>query len=158
MEQEIKKLIDDLCEAGLAGKYGEEKSDPNHVKIWVRDGFHCIYCGEYLLADRIRLNSAQFDHILPQSQYGWAKNLQDNQVLSCFCCNQIKRAWDPLSNCSDEFKENISEKNFSDYRDKLINICREHLKDKLVKKDKILNKSQSVILRKYGSITARLKK
>ena len=65
IKQDLNQLVDDLRKAGLAGKYGEE-SNPEHVKIWVRDGFHCVYCDTYLLADRIRLSSAQFDHILPK--------------------------------------------------------------------------------------------
>lgn len=151
MKQEIENLIKDLCKVGLAGKYGKP-SQEKHVKVWVRDGFHCIYCGEYLLADRIRLTSAKFDHILPKSQYKWAEELEDNQVLSCFCCNQIMRAWDPLSKFSDEVKENINKKNFGEYRNQLIDECRNYLINKLADKDKILFKSKLVISSKYRII------
>ena len=146
-----KELIEDLCESGLAGKYGE-KSDPAHVKIWVRDGFHCVYCNTYLLADRIRISSAQFDHILPKSEYKTYADLEDNLVLSCYCCNQIKRNWDPFSKCDASIKSDLSRENFTQYRDQLIEKCREYLKEFLEKKDGILNNSISTILSKYRSI------
>jgi len=151
-EQETKKLVTDLCAAGLSGKFGEPSNSFN-VEIWVRDGFRCVYCQANLLKDRIRMTTAQLDHILPQSSYGSYKDLRDNLILACFCCNSIiKGRFDPLSKVSDEVKRNISPETFKDYRDLLIETCREHMNPLLKKKDQILEKSISIILREHGSV------
>jgi len=147
-KQQIDRLIEDLRKAGLSGKYGEP-SNPRWVKIWVRDDFHCVYCNAYLLADRISLSSAQIDHILPKSKYPQFRDLPENTVLSCFCCNQIKRAFDPLSKCTDDIAKKLSQNNFRDYREELIDKCRKFVNAGLEGKDNILQRSLSAISRRY---------
>jgi hypothetical protein len=68
-EQKTKRLVEKLHEAGLSGKYGE-KGKLSDVEVWVRDGFRCVYCQANLLEDRIRMATAQLDHILPKKSYG----------------------------------------------------------------------------------------
>ena len=147
-KEELSRFIDQLCHAGLAGKYGE-KSKKEHVDIWVRDGFHCVYCGVYLLADRIRLASAQLDHLLPR-RYQEFSGFSDNLVLSCYCCNQIKHQFDPWAHLEIPGKKNnITRENFHEYRDSLIETCQKYLTGKLEAKDKIIDNSIAIIRNQY---------
>lgn len=147
-EQKIDQLVEDLCHAGLSGKYGEQIHDNRWVKIWVRDAFHCVYCNANLLADVIRLSSAQIDHLLPKTKYREFEDFDDNLVLSCFCCNQIKRTFDPLKKCNDV---KITLDNFGEHRERLIDESREFINKKLRGKEKIRQESLSAILRWYRS-------
>ena len=143
-------LIAELVKAGLSGKSGEP-SDPKDVGIWVRDEFKCIYCGEYLLKDRIRMISAQIDHVLPKSKYKEFAELPNNRVLSCFCCNQIKGPFDPLDKMPLDIKSKLSAGTFKEYRQRLIEVCRNYIKPLLDKKGEILKQSISII-KKYDEI------
>ena len=58
---DVNRLIDGLCSAGLSSKFGERGLE-KYVKVWIRDGFHCAYCGAYLLNDRISLTSSHFSN------------------------------------------------------------------------------------------------
>ena len=104
----INDLISELSEnARLTSKYGDEPGKRRWIKIWARDGFCCVYCGKNLLSDVIRMTSAQLDHIIPKSKYKGYINEDSNLVLSCYCCNQIKRAFDPLEKQSEQVKINL---------------------------------------------------
>ncbi len=137
-------LIVELVNVGLSGKYGE-LSDPKDVEIWVRDEFKCVYCGEYLLKDRIRMTSAQIDHVLPKSKYKVFAELPNNRVLSCFCCNQIKGSFDPLDKMPPGVKSKLSIGTFKEYHQRLIEVCQNYIKLRLDKKDEILKQSILII-------------
>jgi|GEM_PF-3481738 hypothetical protein len=141
-----KNMVDQLSqEARLTSKYGDKPGDPRWIKIWARDGFHCAYCGENLLQDVIRMTSAQLDHILPKSKYKDYMNEDANLVLSCYCCNQIKRAFDPLKELPEQLKMNLSPATFNTYKDELLSVCRNYIIPQLNKKKAILDKSNEII-------------
>ena len=138
-------LIDSLWEAKLSGKPGQ-RGNKSHVGIWLRDDFHCVYCNADLLADRISLYSAQFDHLLPQKLYGGEfKVMEDNLVLSCFCCNQIKGQWNPASELGGDIE--ITPQTLGDFREELIEICREKLSKPLTKLTKTRNDCLKILSR-----------
>jgi len=141
-----KNMVDQLSqEARLTSKYGDKPGDPRWIKIWVRDRFCCVYCGENLLLDVIHMTSAQLDHIVPKSRYKDYTNEDSNLVLSCYCCNQIKRAFDPLKELPEQVKMNLSPETFDKYRDELLSVCRNYIIPRLNKKKTILHKSNEII-------------
>jgi hypothetical protein len=135
----IDELVEGLTRAGLSGKWGEP-SNPRWVRIWARDQWRCGYCGEDLLKDVIRMHSAQIDHLLPASPYPEYRDTDKNFVLSCYCCNQIKRDFDPLGD-HEEMKESPLEQN----RDRLIDISRKHIETRLKAKKAILEESRNIV-------------
>jgi hypothetical protein len=144
-------LINDLLNAGLSGKYGKETAEARWVRIWVRDKFHCVYCGADLLSDLIRMSSCQIDHLLPRSKYKQYDNKESdsNLVLSCFTCNQIKRAFDPLTKLSEEERTDVIQGHLENHKEKIIDVCRNRIKDSRRKKEEILDNSVRV-LKNYG--------
>ena len=132
-------LVEDLSEAGLTSKWGE-RGDPKWVRIWVRDRWSCVYCNEGLLNHLIGMFSAQVDHLLPKSRYPEYADTEANYVLSCYCCNQIKRDFDPL-NVRPELKEAALDM----CRDALIEVCRQYIDERLEKKRKILKESRAIV-------------
>ncbi|KPK48103.1 MAG: hypothetical protein AMS22_15850 [Thiotrichales bacterium SG8_50] len=84
--------------------------------------------------------SAQVDHLLPKSRYPEYADTEANYVLSCYCCNQIKRDFDPL-NARPELKEAALDK----CRDALIEVCRQYIGERLEKKRKILKESRAIV-------------
>lgn len=142
---DTENIVDKLSQdARLTSKYGDIPGDPRWIKIWVRDRFCCVYCGENLLLDVIHMASAQLDHIIPKSRYKDYTNEDSNLVLSCYCCNQIKRAFDPLEK-RPELKMNLSPETFDKYRDELLSSCRNYIIPLLNKKKTILHKSNEII-------------
>lgn len=138
------KLMEDLRKAGLSGKIGKTGS-PIHIRIWIRDEFKCAYCGEELLKDIIRVQSAQLDHLLPKHKYPAYKDKEENWVLACYACNQWKRTFDPLDHLS-AFDRAASLHNLSIYRDELIKITWEIcLKKKYEERNKDLDLWNSII-------------
>jgi hypothetical protein len=143
--EKFEKLINELLEAGLSGKPGV-KGDPRHVKMWLRDECKCVYCGENILCDLVRLTSAQLDHILPKSKYPDYKEEESNWVLACFCCNQIKRNYDPWTELPEEIKSmGLSVESLMNNRNLLIEKCREHLKPHLEKRKNIRNNINKIL-------------
>ncbi len=123
------QLIEKLSKAGLSSTFGKKPGDPKWVYIWIRDNFHCGYCDAFLLENVITLYSAQIDHLLPRSKYkhlSWIdKNV--NYVLACFCCNQIKRNFDPLSRIENRISKDISLDEFVKLRSNLIEEARKFI-------------------------------
>jgi len=143
---DMENIVDQLSQdARLTSKYGDKPGDPRWIKIWVRDRFCCVYCGENLLLDVIHMTSAQLDHIVPKSRYKDYTNEDSNLVLSCYCCNQIKRAFDPLKELPEQVKMNLSPETFDKYRDELLSVCRNYIIPRLNKKKTILHKSNEII-------------
>lgn len=138
-------LINKLSKAGLTGKWGEP-GNLKWVRIWVRDQWQCTYCGEELLTDVIRMVSAQVDHLLPASRYPEFRDTDANYVLSCYCCNQIKRDFDPLKD-HEEWKDAPLE----GHRDELIEISRTHIESRREKKKQIAKKSLEIVKEYYKS-------
>ena len=132
-------LISDLSKAGLTGKWGEP-GNPKWVRIWVRDQWRCVYCREELLKDVIGMYSAQIDHLLPTSRYPELWDTEANFVLSCYCCNQIKRDFDPL-----KAHEELKNLPLETHRNVLIDICREHITSRLESKRQILERSRAIV-------------
>lgn len=96
MKPDEELFVSKLWESGLSGKaHLDQKGDLRHARLWVRDEFKCAYCDEPLLFDFIRFFSSQLDHLLPQAKYPHLKDVEENWVLACFPCNQLKRAFDP---------------------------------------------------------------
>jgi len=91
------------------------------------------------------MSSAQIDHILPQSKYKTYKDEDTNMVLSCYCCNQIKRAFDPLEKLSEQERMLITVETLDSFREKLLSICRHYVIPLLEKKKKILYMSNEVL-------------
>jgi len=144
------KLIRDLHLGGLSGKV-RQMGCSAHVEIWVRHRFKCAYCGEDLLKDVVRLQSAQLDHLLPKNEYPAFKDEQENLVLACFACNQWKRTFDPLDHVR-ALKEKVMAGKATPgdlviYREDLIRICWEkHLKRNFEERKKDLDRWNSIIL------------
>lgn len=146
------KLLAELLEAGLSTKYADdrEKRDPRikeYIKVWVRDRYCCVYCGENLLQDRIRMTSAQIDHLLPKVDHEVLNDNPDNWVLACYCCNQIKRIFNPLKSMSSDVQNEIKTNpaRIETHRDALIKKCRDEIKQYIDKKNEILIKVQNII-------------
>ncbi len=62
-------------------------------KVYHRDGYRCVYCGKYMLADFDTWQSIHTDHLIPNSREGSAK--VDNLVTSCPVCNILKGEYVP---------------------------------------------------------------
>ena len=125
-------LVAQLLKAGLSGKVGLVGKSWNlgkseHVRMWVRHEYKCGYCGENLLTDVPRMMSSQLDHLLPKWKYPDLYNVEDNWVLACFCCNQIKRHFDPWKSLTSSIDVPTRE-NIAFFRQVLIEISRIRLK------------------------------
>ncbi|THJ24073.1 MAG: HNH endonuclease [Nitrospira sp. CG24E] len=117
-------LIAQLLEAGLAGKPGIGGKPwrlglCQHVRMWVRHGYRCGYCDEDLLSDLPRMMSAQLDHLLPKKEYPDLRDAEDNWVLACFRCNQLKRTFNPWKSLPGSVGSPTRE-NIASYRHALI--------------------------------------
>ena len=126
------ELVARLLTAGLSGKVGLVGKSWNlgkseHVRMWVRHEYKCGYCDENLLTDALRMISSQLDHLLPQSKYKGLKDVEDNWVLACYCCNQIKRHFDPWKSLTSSVDVPTRE-NIAFFRQALIEISRIRLK------------------------------
>lgn len=138
-------IIHELSKAGLTSKYGEVPGKTQWIKIWARDNFCCAYCGANLLNDVISMSSAQIDHVLPKSKYKDYKDEDSNMVLACYCCNQIKRAFDPLEKLPEHERILITVETIGSFREKLLSICRDYVIRRLEQKKEILNRSNEVL-------------
>ena len=125
-------MVAKLLKAGLAGKVGLvgkpwRLGQSKHVRMWVRHEYKCGYCDENLLTDALRMISSQLDHLLPQGRYPDLKEAEDNRVLSCYCCNQIKSDFDPWKSLKSSV-DLPTDENVAFFRQVLIKISRDHLK------------------------------
>lgn len=146
---EIESLVNRLSLAGLAAK-PSETGDPRYVGMWLRAGFKCEYCGEELLTDLIRMMSAQRDHLLPESQYPEYADVDANWILACFCCNQIKRDFDPLQELDEKARAEVTPKNIGAYRGDLVAACKAYLRPKLKERDTILSDIAAILAKSNG--------
>ena len=64
-----------------------------YERVCVRDGYRCIYCGQFLLADFDSWASLHTDHLVPKSADG--DESEENLVTSCPTCNSLKGAFRP---------------------------------------------------------------
>ena len=140
----IENFIYKLWEAGLAGKPGV-RGDLRHVRMWVRDKGRCVYCGTNLLGGLIEATSAQLDHILPKAKYEGYKENEENWALACFCCNQIKRKFDPYDYLADDRKPGLNSETLKKYRPELLEICRAYLIPQLKKREEIRNQINDIL-------------
>lgn len=58
------------------------------VAVFKKDHFHCVYCGQNLLADSNYLLTATIDHITPLAAGG--PNTLPNKATCCWSCNRFK--------------------------------------------------------------------
>jgi len=74
-------------------------------KVWVKYGFKCAYCGEY-----ISYSDMQIDHIIPlrrfdnlkPKKFSYGRNSYRNLNPSCRVCNHWKGVWS-----IEEFRQEI---------------------------------------------------
>mgnify|MGYP000851668381 CR=1 FL=1 len=65
----------------------------NHIKLYERDNFTCLYCGEQVIVYYPNKNTpmpnniATLDHIIPKSKGG--NNNEYNLATCCYRCNCI---------------------------------------------------------------------
>ena len=71
------------------------------LNVFIRDNWHCRFCGQDLLADEQSLRLATIDHLIPTNLGG--NNDQDNLVTCCWLCNQAKGDI-PIMNIADARK------------------------------------------------------
>lgn len=64
------------------------------LQLFERDKGRCVYCGMDLKADYDRFMMATEDHLIPVSEGGKGRNL-DNLILSCTVCNRLKANFVP---------------------------------------------------------------
>ncbi len=141
-------IIEELKRAGLSGNLGKNNGKSDHIEIWVRDGFKCIYCDADLLSHPSLYFSAQLDHILPKNKYVFLSTIKENLVLACACCNsQLKHTFDPAKNINTTIE---SLEDFLSNRQNLlkesrrhVNDCMDKIKDSLEKVKQI--KSQNIV-------------
>jgi len=125
-DAEPERLVGQLLRAGLAGKPWRLGAS-RHVRMWVRHEYKCGYCDENLLTDLPRMMSSQLDHLLPKQKYKNLRDVEDNWVLACFRCNQLKGEFDPWKLLTSPIDSPTPE-NIASYRHALIEISRNHLK------------------------------
>jgi 5-methylcytosine-specific restriction endonuclease McrA len=70
----------------MAFSGGRSGSGLPRFKVFKRDGFRCIYCGQSSIEDGVKLH---IDHIKPVSKGGTSK--LENLVTACAGCNGEKR-------------------------------------------------------------------
>jgi hypothetical protein len=75
----------DLPKTMIVKKYVKHKPrfTPSRRNIFLRDEYHCRYCGEELGSNELTV-----DHILPKSRGGG--NTWENLATSCVKCNSTK--------------------------------------------------------------------
>ena len=64
-----------------------------YEKVCLRDGYRCVYCGRFLLADFDSWASLHTDHLIPKSAGG--DESEENLVTSCPTCNSLKGVFRP---------------------------------------------------------------
>jgi hypothetical protein len=57
-------------------------------RIYDRDGYHCVYCGEHLAASIRVWHCATEDHLYPDNRGGASSD--ENLVAACQFCNSLK--------------------------------------------------------------------
>ena len=87
------------------------------LAMWLRESGKCAYCKLHLLQNRqTTYGLGSIDHLLPTHEYPALEYNLTNWVLSCRCCNGMKRRWDPnrdgqlsdgASSLSDEQREKL---------------------------------------------------
>ncbi len=109
-------------------EFSDIKSKMGHIKIYKRDNWHCVYCGNKVqeiknlykqgkTVQEIALyvkdhkhNIATIDHILPISAGG--DNSEENLVTSCLSCNSSKK--DKIINIEDYPERGLSSSGFQE--------------------------------------------
>lgn len=132
MNPDKEYLADQLWKCYLSGKpHLKQTGDRRHIELWIRHKYRCEYCGEPLLSDLIRFYSAQLDHLLPKAKYPdeTIKDNPDNWVLSCYTCNQIKRAFDPWEKLMGRGKSS-EQIDINANREALLQECRKYIDEK----------------------------
>lgn len=88
----------------------KRESFSKRKRIYVRDNFHCGYCG-----DKFQERELTLDHIKPKARGG--KNEPENLVTCCFRCNQRKKDM-LLSECGMQLR--FPAKHFQVHLDKVV--------------------------------------
>jgi 5-methylcytosine-specific restriction endonuclease McrA len=70
-----------------------EVSGAIQQKVWVADGYVCMYCGAMM--GKVALT---IDHFIPLESGG--KNDESNYLTACRACNKKKGNMDPRERCS----------------------------------------------------------
>ena len=126
--QKTEKLVTQLWEAGLAGKpHRHEKGDRRHIRMWISHQFECGYCGENLLTDVVRMFSAQLDHLVPRAKYRELEYVEENWVLACSLCNQLKHGFDPWKELNGDATAPTI-RDIENNRDTLVHVSKKYLR------------------------------
>lgn len=132
MNFDKESLADQLWKSYLSGKpHLKQTGDRRHIDLWIRYKYRCGYCGAPLLSDIIKFYSSQLDHLLPKADYKYPhlKDIPENWVLSCFCCNQIKRTFDPWEKLMGKIKPPEPSDIIAN-REALLQECRKYINEK----------------------------
>ena len=109
------------------------------ARAYARTLGRCEYCDRDLIEDRLGYACGAIDHLLPKSKYPELKSFQDNFVLACSLCNDVKRTHDVLEN-GEKPEEALTQT-----RDALITRAREHILDRLKVVDSKWEKAKRII-------------
>ena len=64
-----------------------------YQKVYIRDGYRCVFCGRFLLDDFDSWASLHTDHLVAKSHGG--TDVEENLVTSCPTCNNLKGSFMP---------------------------------------------------------------
>ena len=109
------------------------------ARAYARTRGRCEYCDRDLIEDRLGYACGVIDHLLPKSTYPDLEWCQDNLVLACSLCNDVKRAHDVLK------KSEKPEEALTQTRDALITRAREHILDRRKVVDPDWEKAKRII-------------
>lgn len=77
--------------------------------VYHRDGYRCVYCGKYLLADFDSWQSIHTDHLVPVAAGGGDQ--VENWVTSCAVCNMLKGKFSPSEHFKPENRDEYIQAN-----------------------------------------------
>lgn len=99
---------------------------PLTAKIYVVYNGKCVFCGMDLLATSVEYYSGVIDRLLPKDKYPELEWEENNLVLSCFSCSNIKGEYDVLNAVGQNLPEMLQ-----NYKDMLINKIMNELSNRI---------------------------
>ena len=65
------------------------------LRLAVRTGFRCEYCGSDFFASLENYYAFEVEHIVPRGRGAELDDSPENLTVACRTCNRLKRRWDP---------------------------------------------------------------